>query len=126
MTCSRFQLVIPLLALLLGLPGCTVGLLLRVEPESHFVYPNSNVKELGPVSAKMTGDFGLFMPSPLRTSASDEAIYRLALQGSPGADLIVNYVATSTVRTLANLVFWTTHQLEGTAAEMTVGKQQLR
>ena len=109
--------------------ACTVAGGTRISPESHFVYPNSNVKTLGPVRASLQSPPTFFIPPATRTAETDQKLYRQALRQHQGADLIVDYVVSTEI-TMIPLpgiqVYITKHELEGTAAKMVVGKQHLR
>lgn len=109
--------------------GCAVGGGTRIAPESHFVFPNSNVKALGPVSATYQSPMTLFIPPPIRTAEIDQTLYQTALAKMQDADLVIDYVVTTEITLLPIpylSVYLTKHRLEGTAAKMTVGKQRLR
>jgi hypothetical protein len=110
----------------LFLSGCTVGVGTRIEPASHFVYPNSNVTKLGPVSSSATGA-SLFVLPPMRSPELDRELYTRALAQQAGADTIVDYVVVSRVTMIPFLnIFVVTHELKGTAAKAEVGRQELR
>jgi len=107
--------------------GCTVGYLHRISPESHFAYPNSNVKALGPVTVKMQGTSSVFVPPSWMTSDVDVKVYNAALSQVDGADLVIDYIRTTTLKEWPGLpIYWTEERLEGTAAKMEVGKQKLK
>jgi len=106
--------------------GCQVAQVTQLGPQSHFAYPNSNVTPLGPAKAKVSGGSGLQMPMP--TSRSDVAVYNKAISQVNGANLVVDYIKTFKVYVFPLLPFfyWSAAEIEGTAAKMEVGKQQLR
>ena len=119
---------IALLALLAPI-GCAVGGATRIAPESHFVFPNSNIKAMGPVSATLQGPPTLFIPPPLRTAEIDKRLYETALAQMQDADLIIDYVVSTEITMIPIpyiQVYLTKHTIEGTAAQMRVGRQRLR
>ena len=94
-----------------------------LEPNTQFVYPNSNVHVLGPVSASMTklgilGIGGFFSGDEIRS------VYREALAQRAGANVIVNF-NQDTVSTMWMIVTVNTYTISGDAASMEVGKQRL-
>lgn len=111
---------------LLPLGGCTVANIGKMGPQSHFDFPNSNVVELGPVKATVSGPGGLKMPLP--TSAVEEALFAEAKRQYPGSDLIVDYAYTMRIKTFPLFpIYWSTLEIEGTAARMVeIGRQDLR
>ena len=117
------------LAVVLPSLGCAVGGGTRFSPESHFVFPNSNVKALGPVRVKVKSPPTLFVPPPVRTAETDKQLYDMAMRQQQGADLLIDYVVTTKITLLPIpyvSVYLTEHELEGTAAKMVIGKQRLR
>lgn len=123
---QRISLSLASLGLAVFLGGCTVGQFHRLGPNSHFAYPNSNVKDLGPVSAKIPGTASwLVFPSHM-TAEIDQKIYDAAMQQVDGANTIIDYVRTTTIRVIPLLnIFWTSERIEGTAARMEIGRQHL-
>lgn len=96
------------------------------NPSTHFTYPNSNIAPLGYVSASVK-DQGFILPPKV----DKEKIAKLmedALAQKPGADMIINYKIDTTYTQIPIpifTIFFQTIKLEGTAAKMTVGKQEL-
>ncbi len=129
MRTSKQLLALGALLAFLPLTACTVAGGTRIAPESHFVYPNSNVQTLGPVNVTLQTPPTFFVPPASRSAETDQALYRKALRQHQGADLIVDYVVSTEI-TMVPLpgiqVYLTKHELEGTAAKMVVGKQHLR
>lgn len=108
------------------LSGCTMGCMYEIGPETQFVYPNSNVKSLGPVSVKKRGNISLGGPS-LRTGEDDRSLYNLALSKVAGANVIIDYYRVTELKYFYPLpFFWTESRFEGTAAKAEVGRQELR
>lgn len=107
------------------LSGCTTtkG---SFNPSTHFTYPNSNVVPLGYVSASVKDQGFIFPPQ-----VDKEKIAKLmegALAQKPGADMIINYKIDTTNTVIPIPIFsihFQTIKLEGTAASMKVGKQEL-
>lgn len=93
------------------------------EPRTQFVYPNSNVKALGPTeaSAKKVGFLGFI-------SAFDrdeiQAVYDEAISKVEGADILLDFQQDTTV-TSYPFVTVITYRIRGTAANMEVGIQDL-
>ena len=54
-----------LVAFLCG--GCTIASAIRLGPQTNFVYPNSNVKALGPVQATYSTFPQILVPPGIRT-----------------------------------------------------------
>lgn len=92
---------------------------------SKFVYPNSNVTSMGHTSAKKT-KFSVLIPPSWSKSDIDE-MFAQALSRTPGADLLINYKSdTTTTFPLLPVVYWSTVEIEGTAAKMVIGKKELK
>lgn len=121
---------------LLGVVACMAGAFFlsscigweycELGPQSHFVYPNSNVEELGPVLVKKyKWDIGFFFSA--QSSEIDEDLFNAALAQCSDANLIVNYA-----KVVSGYFIWPLPvvlykiALEGTAARAEVGKQQLK
>ena len=94
-----------------------------LEPNTQFVYPNSNVKVLGPVSASMT-KIGILMLGGFFSGDDIRSVYREALAQREGANVIVNF-NQDTVSTVWGLVTVNTYSISGDAASMEVGKKRL-
>ena len=93
------------------------------EPNTHFAYPNSNVQPLGHISATVSEGGFLFPPT-----LSKEKVLKLMSDGlaqKPGADMVVNYRLDTTYTSYIALYYVQTIKLEGTAAKMEVGEQDL-
>ena len=91
-------------------------------PQSHYVFPNSNVKPLGPVKVthmKFQHD------SP--TSEDQLALYNVALTQVQGATLIIDYIKV--VRYFGSDENGKSQgcemDIEGTAAKMEIGTQKI-
>ena len=110
---------------LLLVAGCQVAQYSELGPQSHFDYPNSNVKAIGPVRVKINGHSGMGMALP---TAEDHAkVYQAALLQVEGATLITDYAKTVRIYQVPIIPWsWNTLEIEGTAAKMTIGKQELR
>jgi len=96
--------------------------------QTHFTYPNSNVKPLGYVRAVLSKTSYLVPP----TITSEDIINLMndALAQKSGADLVINY-RVNTINTCYPFdvmpVFWKTDIiLEGTAVNMEIGIKELQ
>ena len=115
--------IVTLASLLAG--GCQVAQYCELGPQSHFDYPNRNVTAIAPVRAMVNGHSGMGLALP---TAEDHAkVYQAALQQVAGATLITDYAKTVKIYQLPFVPWsWNTLEIEGTAAKMTIGKQELR
>ncbi len=95
--------------------------------QTHFSYPNSNIKPLGHVKAALSKT-SVFIP-PVVTEEDIRSLLNKALAQQSEADLIINY-RTNTINTVyipTLPIFWKTDViLEGTAVSMEVGAQELQ
>lgn len=91
--------------------------------KSHFVFPNSNVENLGPTSAEKskTGFFSI----PMFKLEDVKGVRDDAISKVNGANILVDYKEDTTVTSYPFFVT-VTYRLEGTAAKMTVGKKELK
>lgn len=119
--CSIYGVILVLIVSVLS--GCTMGRVYEIGPETQFIYPNSNVKALGPVSVRRVSNFSFGVPS-LRTGQDDLKLYNLAISKVAGANAIIDYYRVITVKSFG--ICWTESVLEGTAAMIIVGQQELR
>lgn len=105
--------------------GCTMKMGM-LQPNSHFAYPNSNVEPLGRVTGSASKT-RVFSAAVVDKEMIDVA-YADALK-QKGGDLLINYKA-STNTTMIPLpfipIFITEYTVDGTAAKMTVGRQELK
>lgn len=125
MRITHISRIIGVLSLALLVSGCTVGQFHRMGPQSHFSYPNSNVKTVGPVKVELRGTSSWLTPLSFMTSEIDQRVFNAAIAQADGADLITDYIRTTTIKKFLG-IYWTTEYLEGTAARMEIGKQHLR
>ena len=111
-----------LLLTVLGAVGCstTIG---DFHAKSRYVYPNSNVTVLGPVKGEVSRTW--FLITPRLTVAHMEKAYNDALSQTPGANLIVTMKEDTTFTTFL-FINSITYKIEGEAARMDVGSQQLK
>ncbi len=115
------RLLLCLSALLMS--GCTQTYLVKIDPQSHFDYPNSNVYPMGHVEGKASKS-AIFSIPEISSAFQYEAISK-ALEKQPGSDLLINSVHMMDVTTI--LFFTTTtYRVDGTAAKMKSGEQVLR
>jgi hypothetical protein len=117
----RLKLITSLVALALSQIGCstTHG---AFEPTAHFAYPNSNVQPMGHVSAIVKE--GMFLIPPTLNKEKVLKLMSDALAQQPGADAIINY-RLDTTYTMYPFYYVQTVKLEGSAAKMQVGEQEL-
>jgi len=120
----RVFVVLLLLAIVAGISGCTTPYSVRWKTHSHFVYPNANVTELGPVNVKMTVDSSFFVACDVQTAEMDLEVYQAALSQEEGANLLIDLVVITRVGGVP-FYCWTTMEVDGTAARMEVGEQLL-
>ena len=113
------------LAVTCTIVGCKGGQMVEIGAQTHFNYPNSNVRPLGPVRLEMDGPSAFGMPA-LRTGEMDQKLYNEALAQVEGANIIIDYVRTTTFYHAPIIpIWWSKMTLEGTAAKMELGKQIL-
>ncbi len=109
--------------LLLGSVGCTyqVG---HFNPNTQFAYPNSNIKTLGPVKAEVKKIWWLL--SPTLELEDIKSCYNEALSQASGANLLINYSEDTYYTQIPiigiNIIKYV---IEGEAAHMTIGQQEL-
>lgn len=94
--------------------------------KSHFVYPNSNVEPLGNTKATITKSSFAIPPSLSRKDV--ENVIDKAISKRSGADILLDYKTNTSISNygLGPLMYYKLEiAVEGTAAEMAVGKQDL-
>ena len=91
--------------------------------ESHFSYTNSNITPLGHVKSTLTRWSFLSLPVE-----GDDALTLVneAIAQKPGADLMINYVLDTKITMLPLYIFKADMVVEGTAAKMEIGEQELQ
>lgn len=103
--------------------GCSMKFGMFI-PNTKYAYPNSNVQALGHVEGSSTR-LGFFGAPPVSKEMLDEAVNN-ALQ-KKGGDMLINIKMQSNTLLIPPIpVGWTTLTVSGTAAKMTIGKQELR
>lgn len=119
---SGYKILIVLLAFTFF--GCTMKMG-EFMPNSHFAFPNSNVKPLGHVSAEISKTT-ILVPSMVDKEMIDELMDKALKQ--KGGDLLINYKASTSVTyiPIGIPIFITKVRLDGTACEMTIGRQYLK
>ena len=118
----RLEAVLALLCIV-AITGCTTTTQVGISPQSHFSYPNSNVTPLGHVSGK-SSSAGLFAAPGISAEKKEEAINN-ALAQQPGSDILINY--TEVYKTTALFIIQVlAYLVDGTAAKMEIGKQELK
>jgi hypothetical protein len=111
-----------LLSLAAALVGCTMNMG-NYGTNSHFAYPNSNVTPLGQVKAT-TSKIGFIIPP----SYDDGEIITLtqdAIAQQQGADLLLNFTL-DTKMTIFPFIYKMDITIDGTAAKLDVGTQELK
>lgn len=97
------------------------------QPNTHFAFPNSNVRPLGHISANVKE--GSFIIPPELTKEKALKLISDALAQKPGADMILNYRldTTYTVYPFYSIPIYIVQdiKIEGTAAKMEVGEQNI-
>jgi hypothetical protein len=123
-----------LLPAIVGLAGCTTLFYTGVNPNSHYVYPNSNVKPLGQIKSE-TDEWGVNLlgiqlkGSPfchVSAEMQEQALNDAIRKGN--GDLLINYVEYQRMLLIPLpyvMVTKSTYGVEGTAAKMDVGMQEL-
>jgi hypothetical protein len=123
MTWHKVLILSPIVSTLV-FTGCTYTYVEALNPQSHFEYPNSNVRPLGNVSGEAS--LTTFFTPPLPSGAVQKEAIENALSKKPGADLMVNYISSVEITSWPfPPVFKLTYHVDGTAAEMQIGVQKL-
>ena len=122
MTKYFFKFAIALSTALI-MQGCTMSTG-GLQPNTQFVYPNSNVRILGPVKADISkvtflGIGGFFDAKDIRDT------YQKALSQQNGANVLVNFKEDTDFTSFVIFVKSTYH-IAGDAASMEVGNQILK
>jgi hypothetical protein len=96
-----------------------------LNPQSHFDYPNSNIKPIASTSGTVSEISFSFSPPNLSGELERIAIED-ALKKQAGADILINFIGEQkTTQILILPIFSITYTVRGTAAKMEVGKQYL-
>ncbi|MFA6316734.1 MAG: hypothetical protein WC943_04890 [Elusimicrobiota bacterium] len=126
-TLKALNLCGPLLAALVvaSVSGCTMKMGLR-NTNTKFVYPNSNVTPLGPVKAATEQRFTVFSAAMFDAKEIDETIAKALAQ--KGGDVLVNSKIVYKVTLIPIILpfMFSSYEVEGMAAKMVVGKQELQ
>lgn len=104
--------------------GCTMKMGLR-NTNTKFVYPNSNVSPLGNVKAASPSRFSVFSAAMFDAKEINETVEKALAQ--KGGDILVNskIVYKVTLIPLFLPMMISSYEIEGMAAKMVVGKQEL-
>ena len=98
----------------------------RYVPNAQFAYPNSNITTLGPTKGAASRWSILFAP---KLSVKDiRAAHNEALSAAAGANILINFKEDTTFTTIPIPllpVYIVTYSVEGEAAQMDIGKQEL-
>lgn len=114
-----------ILSLLIGLSGCSTNSVVGLDPQSHYVYPNSNITRLGHVSGKAikSGIFmsPLFLDGDMKQLAINDALRNAG--GKPETNkiqkVLINYITTE--KYTDYYIFHTLEcNVEGEAVEMEI------
>jgi hypothetical protein len=111
------------LCMMFVMSGCSKTYVTGFRTESNFAFPNSNVSPLGATSGSSAPACSLLGVDFVTSSMQDEAV-KNALQKKQG-DILVNYLEFTTMTNLL-ILNCTSYSVEGTAAKMTVGMQNLK
>ncbi len=106
------------------LSGCTItqGFFAL---NSDYAYPNSNITPLKRVSATMAKTS--FFPPPNLTPQDVEQLIEQALSQTADADLMIDYTTHTAITYYLIPIYWKmTVTIEGIAAKMVVGEQELK
>jgi hypothetical protein len=104
--------------------GCTyrAG---HFNPNTQFAYPNSNIKTLGPVKAEVKKTTWIVRPELKLDDI--KGCYNEALAQASGANILVNYSEDTYFTAVPFLsIFTVRYVIQGEAAAMTIGQQELR
>ncbi len=94
-------------------------------PNTQYAYPNSNIDTLGPVKAEIVKTTWIITPQ-LKLGDVREC-YHDALSQASGANILINYSEDTTYTRIPILAINSIkYAIEGEAARMTVGKQELK
>ena len=94
--------------------------------KSHFVYPNSNVEPIGDTKATITKSS--FVIPPSLNEKDVENVIDKAISNRSGADVLLDYKTNTSISNygFGPLMYYKLEiSVQGTAAEMTVGEQEL-
>lgn len=114
-----------MVAVMCSMSGCTMKMGMYF-PNDRFAYPNSNVEPLGHVTG-WASESGWFSAPMVDKKLMDAAISDALKQ--KGGDMLINYKMTTSVTMIPIPIvsyFITELKVDGTAAKMTIGKQELR
>jgi len=116
-------LLFSVLCMAFTMAGCSKTYVTGFHTESNFAYPNSNVTPLGYASG-VSSSACAFMGQKFVTSDMQDEAVKNALQSKQG-DILVNYIAFTKLTNLF-IMNCTEYLVEGTAAKMVIGTQNLR
>lgn len=103
--------------------GCTMKMGMFI-PNSKFAYPNSNIEPLGNVMGSAS-KWGFLAAPPIDQEMLDTSMNNALKQ--KGGDLLINMKMSAEVLMIPVIPIYRTELVvQGTAAKMTVGKQELR
>lgn len=105
------------------LSACTQKMY-TLNPQSHYDYPNSNIKPIANTSGTVSEMAISLKPLGLSGKLERQAISD-ALGKHSGTDILINYVGEQK-RTSLVFIQSVTYTVTGTAAKMEIGKQYLK
>ena len=121
---AQSRLPLAALAVLVLSTGCSFGAA-SISPSSHFAFPNSNVIPIGSASGSKTRLCGILFVNWGSPDGDDqEAATQRALKKS-GGDILINVRTDSQIFSIPMLFSLCITKVQGTAAKMEVGRQQL-
>jgi hypothetical protein len=95
-----------------------------LHPQSHFDYPNSNIKPIASTSGTVSE---ITFSRPSISGELERLAIADALKKQAGADILINYIGEQkTMQFLILPIYSITYTVHGTASAMEVGKQYLK
>jgi len=94
-----------------------------LNPQSHYDYPNSNIRPL----AHTSGTVSEITSSPFLSGELERLAIHDALSKQAGAEILINYIGEiKTMQFIILPIYSVTYTVYGTASVMEVGKQYLK
>jgi len=123
---NNLLLSIFLIFLIIVFSACTIQNAGYLVPNDRFAFPNSNVVPLGRVEASAS-KWSIFVPSIMY--GEDLKKLREEALKQKGGDIIINGKTVTKIKIVSLLYinfFKTETTISGTAAKMTIGRQELK
>ncbi len=111
-----YKLVIPIILSIPLLSGCTQQFFTGFHAQSHFDYPNSNIRPLGQVQGEISKT-SFFTPIFSPDGTMKRQAIENAISKKSGADMLVNYTTENYVSSYFIIFNKLRHVVVGTAAE---------